>query len=159
MKSLIIDRPCRMSLRQKYTDNILKIFMLLGWFYFVIPAITFGVWYLAYTFFDQHIYLLEGYKEYNTSTSFWYLVIIANMLVLILAWSKGMQFFSKKMGEDKSATLSIGEMSEYYQVKEENIACYRTMKNMVVSIAEQGKISLVEKSEVVPIDTIPIKVK
>lgn len=144
MESLIIDRPSRMSLKQKYADNVLKIFMFLSLLYLVLPVLTFGIWYLAYTFFNQHLYLLEGYKEYNTPTSFWFLMIIITMLVLILAWSKGMQLFSKR-GTDDSTILSLRESSEYFQVKEEDAADYRTMKTMVVSITEQGKISSVQK--------------
>lgn len=145
MKSLIIDRPNKMSLRQKYADNMLKVFLVLAWLYLGIPAMTFMAWYIAYTFFDQHLLLLEGYKEYNTPTSFRYLAIIAAMLVLVLAWSKGNKIFAKnKRGFDTDTNLSIRESSQYYQVAEEDVVRYRSMKRMTVSITEEGKIDMIQ---------------
>lgn len=147
MKSLIIDRPDRMSLRQKYADNLMKVFLVLGWLYLGIPALTFAAWYIAYTFFNQHLLLLEGYKEYNTQASFCYIAIVVAMLVLLLVWSKGNQFFAKTIREDDTDTqLSIKESCHYYQLAEEDVVRYRTMKSMIVTINEQGQIDGVEKS-------------
>lgn len=144
MESLIIDRPSKRTLKQKYIDNSLKVIMFLGWLYLCVPAITFGVWYIAYTFFNQHLILLEGYKEYKTITSFWYLVIIANMLVLTFAWSKGNKFFSKKNDTVHSDTrLPIHETSSFYQLTEQDIIHYRKMKNMTVTHDGTGKITKV----------------
>ena len=141
MKSLIIDRPDKMSLRQKYADNVLKIFLMLGWLYLGIPALTLGAWYIAYTFFNQHLILLEGYKEYQTSTSIWYLAIIAFLLVLVLAWSHGSKFFFKdKKRAETDTRLSIEESGHYYQIAPEDIRRYRKMKTMTVSITEEGHI-------------------
>ncbi len=117
MESLIIDRPSKRSLKQKYIDNSLKVVMLLGWLYLCLPAITFGVWYIAYTFFNQQLILLEGYKEYKTITSLWYLIIIANMLVLVFAWSKGKKFFAKKKSAKHPDTcVSLHDVSEFFHV-------------------------------------------
>lgn len=124
---------------------MLKVFLVLAWLYLGIPAMTFMAWYIAYTFFDQHLLLLEGYKEYNTPTSFRYLAIIAAMLVLVLAWSKGNKIFAKnKRGFDTDTNLSIGESSQYYQVAEEDVVRYRSMKRMTVSITEEGKIDMIQ---------------
>lgn len=141
MESLIIDRPSRRTLKQKYIDNSLKVIMLLGWLYLCLPAITFGVWYIAYTFFNQHLILLEGYKEYKSITSLWYLIVIANMLVLILAWSKGKQLYSKnKQPEHEEIALSEQEISAYYQLPTQDILRFRKMKNMIVSFDDSGHI-------------------
>ncbi|GEM_PF-2707681 len=141
MKSLIIDRPSKRSLQQKYIDNSLKVIMLLGWLYLALPALTFGIWYIAYTFFNQHLILLEGYKEYKTITSYWYLIIIANMLVVTFAWSKGNKYFSKKEASVHADTcLPVRESSEFFHVAEEDILRYRKMKKMTVFYDEVGSI-------------------
>ena len=141
MDSLIIDRPSRQSLAQKYVDNSLKVIMLLGWLYLCLPAITFGVWYIAYTFFNQHIILLEGYKEYKSITSVWYLVIIANMVVLVLAWSKGNQLFHKEESATHAdVSLTDREINDYYGVPETDIHHLRSMKNVTVSFDANGAI-------------------
>lgn len=147
MESLIIDRPSRRTLKQKYIDNSLKVIMLLGWLYLCLPAITFGVWYIAYTFFNQHLILLEGYKEYKSITSLWYLIVIANMLVLILAWSKGKQLYSKnKQPTHEEIPLSEQDVSAYYQLPTQDILRFRKMKNMIVSFDDSGRIVEVTSS-------------
>ncbi len=145
MESLIIDRPSKQSLQQKYVDNSLKVMLVLGWFYLFIPAITLVVWYIAYTFFNQHLLMLEGYKEYKTMTSVWYLLVIAAMLVLVLAWSQSMKLFHGKHDHNVTDThLSVQESSDYYRVKEDDILEYRQMKHMTVSFDEEGYIVAVE---------------
>jgi len=141
MESLIIDRPSKRSLKQKYIDNSLKVVMLLGWLYLCLPAITFGVWYIAYTFFNQHLILLEGYKEYKTITSLWYLIIIVNMLVLVFSWSKGKKFFAKqKSAKHPDTCVSVHDISDFFQVSEPDILRFQKMKNMTVTHGETGHI-------------------
>ncbi len=147
MKSLIIDLPNRRTLGQKYGDNTLKVVMVLTWIYLCIPLITFAAWYVAYTFFDQHLLLLEGYKEYKTTTSLWYVGIIAAMLVFVLAWSKGNKMLSPEKEALQSRGLSIAESSRYYQQDEAQVVQYRLLKNMTVNFDEQGKIIRVAKNK------------
>jgi poly-beta-1,6-N-acetyl-D-glucosamine biosynthesis protein PgaD len=141
MKSLIIDRPDKRSLQQKYIDNSLKTIMFLSWLYLALPALTFGIWYIAYTFFNQHLVLLEGYKEYKTITSYWYLLIIITMLVLIFAWSKGNKHFSKKDSTNQADTcLPIHESSKFFHLTEEDILRYRNMKKITIRYDDVGRI-------------------
>ena len=115
--------------------------MFLGWLYLALPAFTFGIWYIAYTFFNQHLILLEGYKEYKTITSYWYLVIIVNMLVLTFAWSKGNKYFSKKENAIHPDTcLPVHESSVFFHVSEQEVLHYRKMKKMTVFHDETGRI-------------------
>lgn len=147
MKSLIIDRPEKRSLQQRYGDNGLKIFLAFVSFYIWVPAITSGAWYIAYTFYNQQILLLEGYKEYHTSTSLWYIAIIVTMMVLVMAWSKGNK--SMAAGRKRKYTgepLTLQESSLCYGVGVENLTGYRTMKNMIVSFDKEDRIAMVQKT-------------
>lgn len=147
MKSLIINLPNRRTLGQKYGDNTLKVFMVLVWIYLCIPLITFAAWYVAYTFFDQHLLLLEGYKEYKTPTSLWYVGIIAAMLVFVLAWSKGNKMLSSGKDAQQNRGLSLAESSRYYQQDKDQVIQYRLFKNMTVFFDEQGKIVTVAQNK------------
>jgi poly-beta-1,6-N-acetyl-D-glucosamine biosynthesis protein PgaD len=121
--------------------------MVLTWIYLCIPLITFAAWYVAYTFFDQHLLLLEGYKEYKTPTSLWYVGIIAAMLVFVLAWSKGNKMLASDKDAQQSRDLSLAESSRYYQQDEDRVIQYRRYKNMTVSFDDQGKIVKVDQGE------------
>ncbi|MCP3850672.1 MAG: poly-beta-1,6-N-acetyl-D-glucosamine biosynthesis protein PgaD [Gammaproteobacteria bacterium] len=141
MKSLIINRPDLMTMKQKYANNILKLIFVLVWLYFLIPVFTFIAWYLAFVFFEQHLLLLEGYKEYKTMTSVWYLIIIASFSLMFMLWSIGNLYFSKKKLKNLSDSgLSIKDSCEYYKVPVSQVMHHRKNKNITVHFDDNGLI-------------------
>jgi len=142
MKSLIIDRPEQLNLRQKYAHNIFRFLLALTWFYFLMPVLTLINWFFAYTFFEQNFILLEGYKEYQSPTTLTYLTVIAAMLVWILLWVNVNKFFDKK-GEAKVhlTPVSITEMSSYFKVETDKVAEYQKCKTMAVHFDLDGNIT------------------
>jgi poly-beta-1,6-N-acetyl-D-glucosamine biosynthesis protein PgaD len=148
MKSLIIDRPDHLSLKQRYANNIIRFIAALGWFYLGIPLMTLFNWFLAYTFFNQNLILLEGYKEYQTETSWNYLLIIAGMFISIVLWANFNRFLDyerNKKSQLKAVTTEA--MSAYYQVNEEKVGEYRKLKNMTVYFSDDAQINSVSSDK------------
>ncbi|WP_198263369.1 poly-beta-1,6-N-acetyl-D-glucosamine biosynthesis protein PgaD [sulfur-oxidizing endosymbiont of Gigantopelta aegis] len=144
-KPLIINRPDLMSMRQKYANNTLKLLFVLSGIYLIVPIITFIIWYLAFVFFQQHILLLEGYKEYKTMTSVWYLIIIAAFSLMFILWSLGNLYFKRRKSKSIHNTdLSIEASSDYYQVPLESVKQFRKQKVMQVSFDDKGNINHIE---------------
>lgn len=142
VKKLIIDTPDRLSLRQRYANNIFRIFLALTWFYLFIPLLTLINWFFAFIFFEQNLILLEGYKEYQTTTSVIYLSTIALMLAFIIFWAKFNRLFDKESEEKKTLKpVSMQEMSDYFELKTEEVEIYREYKSMKVHFDSQGKIT------------------
>ena len=141
MKSIIIERPDKRSLQQKLTDNTLKVFLILAGFYLLTPLITFLAWYIAYTFFDQHLILLEGYKEYKTPTSFWYIAIILSFIPAILLWSKiNFYFYNKKKHPHKSLMKKTIPHDHIKKISAKQIEHYKQKKRLMVYFTENGQI-------------------
>ena len=146
MKSLIIDSPGQLNLRQKYAHNIFRFLLVLTWFYFLMPVLTLINWFFAYTFFEQNFILLEGYKEYQSPTTLTYLTVIAAMFIWILLWVNVNKFFDKK-GEAKAhlTPVSITEMSSYFKVDSNKVDEYQKCKNMEVHFDQDGNITEVKE--------------
>jgi poly-beta-1,6-N-acetyl-D-glucosamine biosynthesis protein PgaD len=142
MKSLIIDSPEQLNLRQKYAHNIFRLLLVLTWFYFLMPVLTLINWFFAYTFFEQNFILLEGYKEYQSPTTLTYLTVIAAMFIWILLWVNVNKFFDRK-GEAKNhlTPVSITEMSSYFKVDSNKVDEYQKCKNMEVHFDQDGNIT------------------
>jgi len=142
MKSLIIDSPEQLNLRQKYAHNIFRLLLVLTWFYFLMPVLTLINWFFAYTFFEQNFILLEGYKEYQSPTTLTYLTVIAAMFIWILLWVNVNKFFDRK-GEAKNhlTPVSITEMSSYFKVELNKVDEYQKCKNMEVHFDQDGNIT------------------
>ena len=142
MKSLIIDSPKQLNLRQKYAHNIFRLLLVLTWFYFLMPVLTLINWFFAYTFFEQNFILLEGYKEYQSPTTLTYLTVIAAMFIWILLWVNVNKFFDRK-GEAKNhlTPVSITEMSSYFKVELNKVDEYQKCKNMEVHFDQDGNIT------------------
>jgi poly-beta-1,6-N-acetyl-D-glucosamine biosynthesis protein PgaD len=142
MKSLIIDRPEQLNLRQKYAHNIFRFLFALTWFYFLVPVLTLINWFLAYTFFEQNFILLEGYKEYQSSTTVTYLMVIAAMLLWIMLWVNFNKILSEKGVEKAHLTpVSITQMSDYFKVEQNKVDEYQKCKNMEVHFDQDGNIT------------------
>lgn len=141
MKSLIIDRPDRLSLHQKYANNIFRVFLALAWFYLFIPLLTFINWFFAYLFFEQNLILLEGYKEYETTTALIYLSVIIMMFVFIIFWANFNRLFDKESEAKKALSpVSTQEMSDYFNLDDVKVREYREYKSMKVHFDSHGNI-------------------
>lgn len=141
MKSLIIDKPELLSLRQKHANNLLKVLLVLTWFYLFIPVLTLINWFFAYRFFEQNIILLEGYKEYETTTSVIYLSVISLMIVTIILWVNFNKKYAHKFTKKKlQQTVSTNELSDYFRLDKKNIEEYQQYKNMNVHFDQTGNI-------------------
>jgi biofilm PGA synthesis protein PgaD len=142
MKSLIIDRVDQLNLRQKYAHNIFRFLLALTWFYFLTPVLTFINWFLAYTFFEQNFILLEGYKEYQSSTTLTYLTVIAAMFAWIILWANFNKIFNEKdVGKAHLTSVSITQMSDYFKVEQNKVDEFQNCKNMEVHFDQNGNIT------------------
>jgi poly-beta-1,6-N-acetyl-D-glucosamine biosynthesis protein PgaD len=142
MKSLIIDSPKQLNLRQKYAHNIFRFLLALTWFYCLVPVLTFINWFLAYTFFEQNFILLEGYKEYQSSTTLAYLTVIAAMIIWIILWVNLKKVLDVKgVGKEHLAPVSIAEISGYFKIEQNKVAEYQKCKNMEVHFDQDGNIT------------------
>lgn len=142
MKSLIIDSPKQLNLRQKYAHNIFRFLLALTWFYCLVPVLTFINWFLAYTFFEQNFILLEGYKEYQSSTTLAYLTVIAAMSIWIIVWANFKKILDEKdVGKEHLTPVSIAKMSGYFKVKQNIVDEYQKCKNMEVHFDQDGNIT------------------
>lgn len=146
MKSLIIDSPKQLNLRQKYAHSLVKFLLVMTWYYFLTPVLTIINWFLAYTFFEQNFILLEGYKEYQSPTTLTYLTVIAAMFIWILLWVNFNKIFDKK-GEAKAhlALVSIAEISGYFKVEQNIVDEYQKCKNMEVHFDQDGNITDIKR--------------
>jgi len=141
MKSLIIDSPEQLNLRQKYAHNIFRFLLALTWFYFLMPVLTLINWFFAYTFFEQNFILLEGYKEYQSATTLTYLTVIAAMFFWILLWVNFNKIFDKKGAFKANLTpVSTVQMSEYFMVEPTKVTEHRKSKNLAVHFDKSGNI-------------------
>lgn len=142
MKSLIIDSPKQLNLRQKYAHNFVKFLLVMTWYYFLTPVLTIINWFLAYTFFEQNFILLEGYKEYQSSTTLIYLTVIAAMLLWIILWVNFNKILNEKgVGKSHLSPVSVTEVSHYFKVELNTVVEYQKCKNTEVHFDQDGNIT------------------
>ncbi len=141
MPPLIINRPDLLSLRRHYADNLLKLGVVLTWLYLLMPLLTLFNWYLAYTFFNQHLILLGGYQEYKTATSVIYLLVIGALLMLVLLWAGFGPRLDRKLAVQKQgAPVSLEQMSAHFALDREQVEAFRGKKNLVAHFDQQGQL-------------------
>ncbi len=145
MKSLIIEKPGVLNLRQRYIDNTLKFLIAVTWFYLMIPVLTLVNWLFAYAFFNQNLILLEGYKEYQTETSRIYLLIILGMFVFMMLWSKFNRLLDYERDQKQFITpVSTQQLASDFQLPVDDIKAWRKVKRMKVHYDDNGRISAVD---------------
>ena len=131
VESLIIESPTLVSKTRNFTEWSLQIMGWILWMLFIRPLVMLIFWYLAFRFFNYHMFKLEGIE--NLEDFFIGAVVLVIIYIGMFAWSRYNAY--RFRGKDKrrsSGSATPEKMAEYYKVKPENIIDLQNSRNVDV---------------------------
>ncbi len=139
MKSLIIERPEKQSVAQRFGFGLLTIAFWGLFAYFIRPVLTMGAWVVGLWRFQDIMIESHGIEHLGRLILFYGVVIFCMALVLI-AWSFYNLFRygrnEKRINQPPPVTEEM--LGEFFKVDPEKIKAWQQMKNITLGFKNDG---------------------
>jgi biofilm PGA synthesis protein PgaD len=139
-RNFIIDAPGFQTLKQRYSSALLTLIFWVFWFYLWQPLISIIAWGLGIKFFYENMVLLGGIYGF-LELALIYLLVVMGIGVLFFGWAfYNNRRFKKKKRRAKLWKISFGNLSNLFQIDENQVLALKSSRYAVVHFDENGHI-------------------
>ncbi|MEM7252109.1 MAG: poly-beta-1,6-N-acetyl-D-glucosamine biosynthesis protein PgaD [Pseudomonadota bacterium] len=138
---LVIDRPDRQSLGQRYGHLALTVMFWAIWLYLWLPLITLVMWGLGiHRFYDRMVFL-EGYRVFLENIVLYQSVIVA-IGVIYIGWALWNNLRFKDIERRKATPLiDDHEMTDFFAISQHDLVALRSASSATIVHNRNGAIS------------------
>ena len=141
MRPLLIERPERQSVTQRWGYSLLTLAFWGVFIYFLRPVLTLAVWVIGYWRF--HDVMIESHGiEHLASLLLIYLLIILGMSLSLVGWGfyNLMRYgrHEKRITQPESSTPEM--LAEYFMVEPDDVRTWQDTKCLVIHFDSSGRI-------------------